>query len=100
MSRISKLECGTNEDTDFCSPEAACRGPPRFVAIEVAGRVGTQLLGYDNRLASAYLDRLQLGEEPPWSSDEWWVRDAGATTDEVDPRQPYLPRHLRHIRSL
>jgi len=26
---------------------------------------------------------------PPDSSDEWWIWDAGATADEVDPQQPH-----------
>ena len=96
--RVGRMADETDGNTEFCSSAAACREQRRFVAIEVAGRVGTQVLGYDNRLVSECLDGLQPGDEPPWSSDEWYVRDAEATKDEVLAAEDESRRILSHNR--
>jgi hypothetical protein len=48
-----------------------------------AGKVGTQLLGYNNRLLSENLEQLPDDEEPGWMSDEWFVWDGGYSVSEI-----------------
>lgn len=81
--RVGKMANGMDGKFDPCLPETDCWEQHQYLAITVAGRVGTQLLGYDNRLVSACLDDLQPGEEPPDFSDEWCVRDDAVPVDEV-----------------
>lgn len=80
--KVGKTSTGTNGSTSFCNRRALRRDPWRFLLIAVAGKVGTRLMGYSNRLVSINLLRLK-GEEPGWASDEHRVWSEGATLAQI-----------------
>jgi hypothetical protein len=72
---VGTTSTGTSGGIAFCSRTAVYRDPARYLMIAVAGKVGTQVLGYRNWLVSENLAELPDDEEPGWGSDEMLVWD-------------------------
>lgn len=92
--KVGKTSTGTDGSTSFCNWQAVSRDPWRYLLISVAGKVGTRLMGYNNRLVSTILLRLK-GEEPGWGSDEHHVWEEGADTLLVQEAEAEAARLLK-----
>lgn len=112
VTTATQTEATTNGNTEaaFCGAIPSRQADPHIahqgnLPREACGcvsdrRVGTQVLGYDNRLVSECLDGLRPGDELPWSSDESYVRDAEATADEVLAAEDEARRILSQNRTV
>ena len=98
--RVGKKALNKRGDIDFCSPAAVRCDEHRYLAIAVAGKVGTQMLGYNNRLVSTCLARLRPDVEPPDFSDEWQLWDGRAPADEVLAAEDEARRILSQNRTV
>jgi hypothetical protein len=90
-----KTSMGTSGGTEFCSQAALNRNPDRWLVIAVAGKMGTQVLGYRNRLISENLAELEYDEEPGWNRDEMRVWENNTFTPGPTPRSKELLSRYR-----
>lgn len=101
---LGRTATGTSGSTEFCSNAALRRDPERWLVIAVAGKTGTQLLGYRNRLVSENLAELEYDEEPGWGSDEMRVWENNYSLEETQAAEAkardILERNRSHLTAL
>jgi len=97
---VGRTSIGTSGQVLFCSGTASRHPMKRQLVIAVAGKVGTQVLGYRNRLVSENLDCLEDDEEPGWLSDEMLVWEDEHPLEEVRAAEATARWILKRYRSL
>jgi hypothetical protein len=98
--RLGRTSTGTSGSTEFCSWAALNRNPHRWLVIAVAGKVGTQVLGYRNRLVSENLAELEDDEEPGSGGDEWRVWEENQSLEAIQEAEEDARKILERNHSL
>lgn len=101
---IGRFALGTSGGIEFHSQAALERDPARKLTILVAGKVGTRLHGYKNRLVSEKLADLDEDNEPGWMSDEALAWESGCSDAEIQvaeaSAEQVLARHAPLVVSI